>query len=100
MREEERGGGGKSKGRERERALYRGSEGSASALVRRRYYNCPPSKRQQTRWRGVFHESFYTATRMRHEADGSVRVILVRRYTKTIFDAGEVSCELHPTVLS
>jgi hypothetical protein len=72
----------KERERERERALYRGSEGSASAPVRRRYYNCSVS----AHWRGVFPRKFLHG--MGHEADGRARVILVTRYTKTIFDAG------------
>jgi hypothetical protein len=71
--------GRESKGRERERALYRGSEGSASAWFGGGIIIAQLS----IRWGGVFPRNFLHGTWTGHEADGTGRVIWVTRYTDT-----------------
>lgn len=80
--------------RKRPRANIEGARDLRRPCVRRWHYNCP----EDTRWRGVFHES---STRMRHEAGGTARVIWVKKIyenenneneklKKSVFDAGQL----------
>ena len=81
--------GRESKGREGERALYRGSEGSASA-----WFGGGIIIAQCVSAGVAFSTKVSTWTWTGHEADGTGRVILVTRYTNTRYIltlAGEAS---------